>query len=344
MSRWGGTWGGWYPRRTPRAAPAHGVKVRKVGATWWGRQWVLALEAMSHSYSNRLGRGLAYARGGRVHDLEIEGGSVRAQVTGSRVYRVTLEIAPLPAAAWDRAVDAMASQAVFAAKLLAGQMPETIGEAFAAAGTTLFPAAAADLRTSCSCPDAANPCKHVAAVHYVLGEAFDADPFLLFELRGRSRAQVLGTLRRARADDCDVSADPDPAVASFDGRPAARRAAPRRRRTSEPTEARAPDVPDHDVADAVPFELASPDDYERPRADLTALRFGLEPPPGHAAAVRALGDPPGWSLDAPLPELLAPVYEAASGFARRLAEPVPADASDPASDGAAPDGVTRGLP
>ena len=118
MSRrggWGGGWGDYYPHRSKKEAPAHGLKVKKIGATWWGRQWIEALERMSREYASRLDRGRTYARAGRVHDLEIEGGTVKAKVTGTRNYSVTLEIAPLPAAAWDAAIREMASQAVFAA-------------------------------------------------------------------------------------------------------------------------------------------------------------------------------------------------------------------------------------
>ena len=84
-------------------------------------------------------------------------------------------------------------------KLLIGEMPEGIEEVFGAAGTSLFPAAGADLEMNCSCPDWANPCKHVAAVHLLLGERFDADPFLIFELRGRTQQEIAAMLRARRA-------------------------------------------------------------------------------------------------------------------------------------------------
>ena len=83
-------------------------------------------------------------------------------------------------------------------ELLAGQMPQAIDEVFVEAGVSLFPKQRADLKTRCSCPDWGDPCKHVAATHYVLGEAFDRDPFLLFELRGRTKHEVLSALRSAR--------------------------------------------------------------------------------------------------------------------------------------------------
>jgi uncharacterized Zn finger protein len=92
----------------------------------------------------------------------------------------------------------MAEQAIFAAKLLAGDMPEDIEDAFKAARVSLFPSKS-DLDTDCSCPDWANPCKHIAAVYYLLGERFDEDPFLIFLLRGRSKEELMEMLRQRRA-------------------------------------------------------------------------------------------------------------------------------------------------
>ena len=93
----------------------------------------------------------------------------------------------------------MGSKAVFAAKLLSGEMPQDIEQAFEAAGVSLFPSQRNDLKTDCSCPDYANPCKHIAATHYILGERFDEDPFLIFRLRGRTQEQVMQELRKRRS-------------------------------------------------------------------------------------------------------------------------------------------------
>jgi hypothetical protein len=92
----------------------------------------------------------------------------------------------------------MASSASYAVRLLTGEMPQDIEDVFTDLGSSLLPTQEWDLKTSCSCPDYANPCKHIAAVHYVLGEAFDQDPFLIFQLRGRSRQDLLSALRAAR--------------------------------------------------------------------------------------------------------------------------------------------------
>jgi uncharacterized Zn finger protein len=149
----------------------------------------------------RLGRGRSYAKDGQVLSIEEKPGGVTAQVQGSRLkpYRVAIEVIPLADFEWEKVFDVLASQALFAAQLLAGEMPRNIEEAFDAAGTSLFPARLGDLHTDCTCPDWANPCKHVAATHYILAERFDEDPFLLFRLRGRTSEQILAALRERRS-------------------------------------------------------------------------------------------------------------------------------------------------
>jgi uncharacterized Zn finger protein len=290
MSRWS-RWSP-YPKPAPkRPPPERGIKVKSIGATWWGRRWVESLERLSSNYSNRLARGRTYARAGRVHDLEVGPGKVSARVTGSRAtpYEVTLRIAPLERTAWEKAVGAMARQALFAAELLAGQMPKEIDQAFRAAGRSLFPATEADLQTDCSCPDWANPCKHVAATHYVLGEAFDKDPFLLFELRGRGKEEVLGALRRLRAGSDGAAQAVQGAACSPEG-----------------------------VA-TVSLAGRDPAEFERRRAPGLSLHFRIEPPASPATLLRQLGAPPSWSLDETPAEVLAPLYQAAGALARDLA-------------------------
>lgn len=132
--------------------------------------------------------------------MEVASGKVTALVQGSRVrpYRVLIGVEELSAQDWRQAEEAMAAQALFLAKLLAGEMPDEIEDAFAACDLSLFPASIDDLDTACSCPDWANPCKHVAAVYYLLAEAFDSDPFLIFAWRGRSKEQLLEDLRGMR--------------------------------------------------------------------------------------------------------------------------------------------------
>jgi len=168
------------------------------GRNWWARRWIKAMERLMDG--RRLSRGQDYASQGQVLSMgELKNG-VAATVQGSRVkpYRVTIQVMPLKTEEWDKALEVLASQAVYAAKLLAGEMPENIEEAFQSADLSLFPERPGDLVTQCSCPDVANPCKHVAATHYILGDRFDEDPFLLFRMRGRSQEQVLEGLRLHR--------------------------------------------------------------------------------------------------------------------------------------------------
>ena len=277
--------------------PEHGIRVAHIGQTWWGERWVGALERFGQAYARRLGRGGAYARQGRVHDLAVTDGSVKASVTGSRPtpYQVTFALKPLPDPTWDAAIGAMAVKARFAAALLGGEMPREIDRAFAEARASLFPTRRGDLQTACSCPDSANPCKHVAAVHFVLGEAFDRDPFLLFELRGRSRDEVLRSLRERRAT-----------VGRRPGRAPRQRAAP----TS---------------AEAAPagVELA-PGAYDAFRQPVDDLRFRIIEPLAEGAVVRNLGAPPSWSLDQELIEVVQPSMARAADLARAIAnDPLP---------------------
>jgi len=190
----------WYPKAKPRR-PANGIKAqgKRFGQTWWASKWLAALERLVDTA--RLARGRSYARSGQVLNIDISPGRVDARVQGSQVrpYRVKIEIRPLSDAEWEKVADAMAAQAIFAAKLLAGEMPQDIEEAFAQAGVGLFPTKKGDLTTECSCPDWSNPCKHIAAVYYLLGEQFDADPFLIFQLRGRSKDEIMRMLRARRS-------------------------------------------------------------------------------------------------------------------------------------------------
>ena len=296
MRRW--DWDS-YPKPPRRAPPKHGIRVKKIGATWWGQRWIEALERLSRDYLNRMGRGRTYARTGRVHDLKIAAnGRVTALVTGSssRPYKVTISLIPLSEQAWKRATLEMAGMALYAAELLAGRMPREIDDAFRAGKSSVFPTRTADIETDCSCPDWANPCKHVAAVHYVLGEALDKDPFLLFELRGRGRERVLADLRRLRSVEGAAGG-------------------------SERDAARSDSA--HDEDDELPASMSlagmSPHDYERAAARPGALHLRIEPPAISAAVLRALGNPPGWTLEETPAELLEPLYRAAGEMARELA-------------------------
>ena len=151
----------------------------------------------SYGMSSRLQRGRAYARRGQVLEFTLAAGKVTARVQGSRPqpYQVSITVRPLTAAQWRAVESRLAGQALFRARLLAGEMPAEIEEVFAACGTPLFPESSRDLTMSCSCPDWGIPCKHLAAVCYVLAEAFDADPFAMLAWRGQGRGDLLAALR-----------------------------------------------------------------------------------------------------------------------------------------------------
>ena len=191
-------WRDWPERSGPRRVDG-GIKARSkrgaIGEQWWSRRFIGVLE--SFGMTGRLTRGRNYARRGQVLGFEISSGYVTAQVQGSRPkpYRIRIRVLPLTTPQWQRVERALAGQALFRARLLAGEMPREIEEVFADCGTPLFPRRESDMEMSCSCPDWGVPCKHLAAVCYVLAEAFDNDPFGMLAWRGRGREDLLASLR-----------------------------------------------------------------------------------------------------------------------------------------------------
>lgn len=173
---------------------------RTFGTTWWGRAWVDALEQRAKLDPNRLPRGRTYARKGTVSELTVGAGAVSARVRGSRPqpYRVTITMRTFTDGEWDTLLGVVGTQLGHAAALLDGELPGALTEQAREAGADLLPGPG-DLRPRCSCPDSANPCKHVAAVYYLVADEVDRDPFVLFLLRGRPRADVLAELRARRA-------------------------------------------------------------------------------------------------------------------------------------------------
>ena len=169
-----------------------------IGESWWSKRFLAVLE--SFALGSRLTRGRNYARAGQVLSLSISPGEVAATVQGSRPdpYLVTIRLAVVPEDEWLVVEHALAGQALYSARLLAGDMPREIEDVFAEAGTRLFPTAVGQLKMHCTCPDATVPCKHIAATFYLLAEAFDADPFEILHWRGRDKETLLTTLRSLR--------------------------------------------------------------------------------------------------------------------------------------------------
>ncbi|MGO8860761.1 MAG: SWIM zinc finger family protein [Acidimicrobiales bacterium] len=206
-----------------RIPVAEGLELRSrrgaVGESWWSRRFLSAVEAiLTHG---RLTRGRTYARQGQVIDLGIGSGLAVAQVQGTRrtPYGVQISMPALSDERWAAIVETLARQAGHAARLLAGELPHEIEGVFAEAGAALFPERGSHLITSCTCPDWATPCKHAAAVCYLMAEAFDDDPFLLLAFRGREREALLAELRARRGGRVDGSgregpSPSDPVLAS----------------------------------------------------------------------------------------------------------------------------------
>lgn len=164
---------------------------RGFGATWWGVAWIDALETGALADPARLSRGRTYARQGRVAEIEVEPGLVKARVKGKGLYFSQLGVRELDDAGWDELLDTTMSRAAYSAALLSGEVPHGLGE-------MLLPKRG-DLSPDCSCPDWGEPCKHVAALCYLIADMFDSDPFALLLVRGRGRDDILGEIRSRRA-------------------------------------------------------------------------------------------------------------------------------------------------
>ena len=166
---------------------------------WWVERWLDLLD--SYRFKKRLERGRSYAREGNVLSMEFANSRAKAEVQGSddTPYRVSLSLDSFSNEDWNFVISKMSEKAVFSAQLLAGEMPETIEAVFTASGLSLFPFTLNDVRSRCNCPDKANPCKHIAAVYYQLGDRFSEDPFIIFQLRGRTKNQIIEKLRQIRS-------------------------------------------------------------------------------------------------------------------------------------------------
>lgn len=269
------------------------VKSKVLGTTWWGQRWIEALERSSRDVVARLGRGRAYARDGHVHGLKVLPGKVTATVTDDELdsYAVSLNLDVFEPKVWNQIMQAMSQQALFAAQLLNGEMPKDADRLFRSCGKSLFPANSHDIDADCSCDDWSSPCKHVAATHYVLGEALDRDPFLLFELRGRSKEQVLAGLNQLRAqsrgqDAGTVAAATEvPVVASY----------------------------------VVALNNLSAQNFERGATPLPVMSFNFDSAPVPGALLRSLGKPSSWQVHESPQDLFGPALLHARQLAVELA-------------------------
>ncbi|MGH8001137.1 MAG: SWIM zinc finger family protein, partial [Brasilonema sp.] len=172
---------------------------------WWSQRWLDLLD--SYRFKKRLERGRIYARQGNVLSIEFKGAKVLARVQGSdsEPYKVSLSLDPFSEQEWGYVIETMSQKSMFAAKLLAGEMPQNMEDVFTTNGLSLFPFTLSDVHSKCSCPDKANPCKHVAAVYYQLGDRFSEDPFVLFQLRGYTKEKIISDLRHLRTKNIETS-------------------------------------------------------------------------------------------------------------------------------------------
>ncbi|MBF2055760.1 MAG: SWIM zinc finger family protein [Cyanobacterium sp. T60_A2020_053] len=169
-----------------------------INRQWWVEKWLELLD--SYRYKKRLERARNYAREGNVLNLEFRQNHLVAEVQGSedKPYRVTLSLDTFSDEDWGYVINTMSQKAILAAQLLVGEMPSEIEQVFIKNGLSLFPFNLTDVKSRCTCADKVNPCKHIGAVYYQLADRFSEDPFIIFQLRGRSKEQILEALRICR--------------------------------------------------------------------------------------------------------------------------------------------------
>ncbi|MBI4612904.1 MAG: hypothetical protein HY720_04770 [Planctomycetes bacterium] len=277
--------------RTKKRRAEGGIQIRsrrgEIGRTWWAKRLVSLAETLVAG--PRLARGRAWARSGQVSHLAVKPGLVTAEIQGPgrTLHRVRIGIPAFSRRDWQRVEAAMAGQALFLARLLAGELPPEIDQALAPCRLVLLPEDAREFETGCTCRDWARACPHVAAACYVLAERMDEDPFLVFVWRGRTRQQILSRLRALRG------AAPDDAEG----------------------DERAPVDPPPPISDS-PEVLKN---FWRAGPELSRLVFRPRATPTPDALLRELGPAPVEIAGKNLAELLGPAYEAMTRGAERLA-------------------------
>ena len=165
------------------------IEGRTIARNFWGKAWCENLERYS-DYANRLPRGRTYVRNGSVVDLQLERGQIRAMVSGSDIYSVKIEIGTVSQARWKAICKDCLGSIGSLVELLQGKLSKNVMERVCREGDGLFPSPR-EIKMTCSCPDWAGMCKHVAAVMYGAGARLDIAPDLLFTLRGVDRSELI---------------------------------------------------------------------------------------------------------------------------------------------------------
>ena len=235
------------------SAPPNGIVSSQRAKSWVGKTWFDLLAQYGASHGKRVARGRSLARG-RVCSLWFSPGFADAEVYDREVERATLRVSSFSEAEWDTILDVLVSDLRHLAHLIQGQLTSGLNEALLAKGISLMPRIH-ELDGDCTCGDFDIPCAHLCAVHTVLADAIDGEPFLLFTLRGRTRPQIMNLLRKKWNDE---------------------------QRAVEDTNTTC-DVPEIDAID---------DWYNSP-TPLSKMSFGFGPAPTPAAGLKALGPPPG---------------------------------------------------
>jgi uncharacterized Zn finger protein len=179
-----------------KASPVE-ISGRTIAQTFWGSAWCDHLESYS-DFSNRLPRGRTYVRNGSVVDLQIEPGKITALVSGSSLYRITIAINPLGAPCWKNIKARCSGQIGSLVELLQGKMSKGVMEIVTGRDGGMFPSPA-EIKMSCSCPDWAGMCKHLAATLYGVGNRLDLQPELLFKLRQVDHLELICQATRPSA-------------------------------------------------------------------------------------------------------------------------------------------------
>ena len=171
-------------------SPVH-IEGRAIATTFWGKAWCQNLERYS-DFANRLPRGRTYVRNGSVVDLQIAPGAIHAYVSGSSLYEVVLKVTPVAKARWKSICKDCSGAIDSLVELLQGRLSKGVMERICRESQGLFPSPA-EIQISCSCPDWAGMCKHVAAVLYGIGARFDHQPELLFRLRAVNEMELIAS-------------------------------------------------------------------------------------------------------------------------------------------------------
>jgi uncharacterized Zn finger protein len=192
------------------------IEGRTIAKSFWGQSWCSNLERYS-DYENRLARGRTYLRSGLVVDLQIKKGEIAAMVAGSSLYKVKIAITPVPAVRWKAICRDCGGTIDSLVELLQGRLSKGVMDRVCRTGDGLFPSPA-EIKLSCSCPDWADMCKHVAAALYGVGARLDERPELLFVLRNVDEHELLAS---AGQDLTLAQPAPSPAKMLEDGNLAA---------------------------------------------------------------------------------------------------------------------------